>query len=67
MAIDEETKRRIIDLVGQHKTIRQIAKIVNKSSRDVVAVMKQYKQKPQISNPSKPSNSANDYINQKKD
>jgi hypothetical protein len=67
MAIDEETKRRIIDLVGQHKTIRQIAKIVNKSSRDVVAVIKQYKQKPQISNPSKPGNSTDDDRNQEKD
>jgi hypothetical protein len=67
MAIDEETKRRIIDLVGQHKTIRQIAKIVNKSSRDVVAVIKQYNQKPQISNPSKPGDSTNDNRNQEKD
>jgi hypothetical protein len=67
MAIYEETKRRIIDLVGQHKTIRQIAKIVNKSSRDVVAVIKQYNQKPQISNPSRPGDDTNDNRNQEKD
>jgi hypothetical protein len=67
MAIDEETKRRIIDLVEQHKTIRQIAKIVKKSSRDVIAVIKQYNQEPQIPNPSKPGNSTNDNRNQEKD
>jgi hypothetical protein len=33
----------------------------------VVAVIKQYNQKPQISNPSKPGNSANDNRNQEKD
>jgi hypothetical protein len=39
--IDEETKRKIIDLRYQHKKkIREIAKEVKKSSRDVIAVIK---------------------------
>jgi DNA-directed RNA polymerase specialized sigma subunit len=46
MAIDIETKREIIELYfSQRKTIREVAKIVKKSSRDVVAVVKEYKQK----------------------
>jgi hypothetical protein len=41
MTIDEETKRRIIDLhSNEHVTIREIAKIVKKSSRDIIAVLK---------------------------
>jgi hypothetical protein len=67
MAIDEETKRRIIDFVGQHKTIRQIAKIVKKSSRDVIAVIKEHNQKPQTPNPSKPGDSINNDKNQEND
>jgi hypothetical protein len=67
MATDEETKRRIIDLVGQHKTIRQIAKIVKKSSRDVIAVIKEHNQKPQTPNPSKPRDSINDDRNHEND
>ncbi len=67
MAIDEETKSRIIDLVGQHTTIRQVAKIVKKSSRDVTAVIKEHNQKPQIHNPSKPGDSINDDSNQEID
>lgn len=43
--MDEETKRKIIDLYFvQHKTIRETAKIIKKSSRDVVTVIKEYKQ-----------------------
>ena len=41
MTIDEEIKRRIIDLhSNEHVTIREIAKIVKKSSRDIIAVLK---------------------------
>jgi hypothetical protein len=41
MTIDEETKRRIIDLYSnEHVTIREITKIVKKSSRDIIAVLK---------------------------
>jgi hypothetical protein len=40
--IDEETKRKIIDLRIQHKKkIREIAEVVGKSSRDVTAVLKE--------------------------
>ena len=39
MTIDEETKRRIIDLhSNEYVTIREIAKIVKKSSCDIIAV-----------------------------
>ena len=50
--IDEETKRKIIDLRNQHKKkkireivseVAQIVEIVGKSSRDVTAVLKEYK------------------------
>jgi hypothetical protein len=40
--IDEETKRKIIDLRNQHKKkIREIVEIVGKSSRDVTTVLKE--------------------------
>jgi hypothetical protein len=46
MAIDIETKRKVIELYfNQQKNIREIAKEVKKSSRDVVAVVKEHKQK----------------------
>jgi hypothetical protein len=46
MAVDMETKRRVIELYfTQHKNIREIAKEVQKSSRDVVAVVRKHKQK----------------------
>jgi hypothetical protein len=39
--IDEDTKRKIIDLRNQHKKkIREIAEVVCKSSRGVTAVLK---------------------------
>ena len=42
MNIDEETKRKIIDLRNQHKKkIREIVEVVGKSSRDVTAVLKE--------------------------
>jgi predicted HTH domain antitoxin len=42
MMIDEETRRTIIDLYSsQHTTIRQIAKITRKSSRDITAILKE--------------------------
>ena len=45
MAIDEETKRKIIDLYSnQHKTIREITRITKKSSRDITAILKERKQ-----------------------
>src|SRR5215207_1342934 len=50
MAIDIETKRKIIELYfTQRKNIREVAKEVQKSSRDVVAVVKEHKQKLQSS------------------
>ena len=42
MNIDEETRRKIIDLRNQHKKkIREIVGIVGKSSRDVTTVLKE--------------------------
>jgi hypothetical protein len=47
MAIDENTKDKIIDLsFTQHKTIREIARIVGKSSRDIIAVLKKHSTQP---------------------
>ena len=46
MAVDTETKREIIELYfNQRRNIREVAKLVQKSSRDVVAVVKEHKQK----------------------
>ena len=45
MAIDENTKRKIIDLYSnQHKTIREITRITKKSSRDITAMLKEQKE-----------------------
>jgi hypothetical protein len=45
LVIDQETKRRIIDLYSnEHKTIRDLAKISKKSSRDIVAVLRNSEQ-----------------------
>jgi hypothetical protein len=53
MAVGQETKRKIIELYfTQHKNIREIAKEVQKSSRDVVAMVKEHKQELQQSQPS---------------
>jgi hypothetical protein len=42
MAIDENLKEKIKDLrFNQHKTIRKIAKITGKSSRDIILVLKE--------------------------
>ena len=42
MPIDENIKRNIRDLYfDQHKTIRELAKITRKSSRDIIAVIKE--------------------------
>ena len=50
MAIDIETKRKVIVLYfTQHKNIREVAKLVQKSSRDIVAVVKEHKQRLQKS------------------
>ena len=44
--IDEDTKRKIIDLRYQHKKkIREIVEILGKSSRDVTAVLKKNEMK----------------------
>jgi hypothetical protein len=44
MSIDIETKRKILDLYSnQHKTIREITKITRKSSRDIIAILKEQK------------------------
>jgi hypothetical protein len=41
MTVDEETKRRIRDLHSNERiTIREIAKIVKKSRRDIIAILK---------------------------
>jgi hypothetical protein len=41
MPIDENKKRNIRDLYfDQHKTIRELAKITRKSSRDIIAELK---------------------------
>jgi hypothetical protein len=41
MTVDEETKRRIIDLHSNERiSIREIAKIEKKSSRDIIAILK---------------------------
>jgi hypothetical protein len=43
MAVDEETKRRIIDLhSNEYITIREISKIVKKSSRDIISVLRKH-------------------------
>jgi transposase len=50
MPIDEATKRRIMDLYfNEHKSIREIAKITKKSSRDITPVLRtsEYKGKDQ--------------------
>ena len=40
MGIDEETKRKIIDLRSQHKKkIREIVEIVGKSSWDITTIL----------------------------
>jgi hypothetical protein len=53
MTVGQETKRKIIELYFiQHKNIREIAKEVQKSSRDVVAIVKEHKQELQQSQPS---------------
>ena len=60
--VDQETKRKIIELYfAQHKNIREIAKEVQKSSRDVVAMVKEHKQELQQS---QPSMSAGDDVDQ---
>jgi hypothetical protein len=41
LVIDQETRRRIMDLYfNEHKSIREIAKITKKSSRDITAVLR---------------------------
>ena len=50
MVIDQETKRRIMDLYfNEHKSIREIAMITKKSSRDVIPVLRnsEHKRKDQ--------------------
>jgi hypothetical protein len=52
MALDIEAKRKIIELYfAQHKNIREIAKEVQKSSRDVVTMVREHKQKLEQSQP----------------
>ena len=51
MVTGQETKKKIIELYfTQHKNIRQISK-VQKSNRDVVAMIKEHKQEIQESQP----------------
>jgi hypothetical protein len=68
MAIDEETKRRIIDLYfNQRETIRAISAIVKKSSRDIEPVVMEHKQNIQSFQPCIHENSHNDGdVNQQK-
>jgi hypothetical protein len=45
MPIDENIKRNIRDLYfNQHKTIRELAKITRKSSRDITAILREQMQ-----------------------
>ena len=45
MAIDEDTKTKILELyIKKHLTIRKIAKVTKKSSRDITAILKDRKQ-----------------------
>jgi predicted DNA-binding protein YlxM (UPF0122 family) len=65
MAVGQETKRKIIELYfTQHKNIREIAKEVQKSSRDIVAMVKEHKQELQQS---QPSMSLRDDVDQQKE
>ena len=44
MVVDEEEKRRIIDLYfNQGKTIREVCRIVGKSSHDITPVTKEHR------------------------
>jgi hypothetical protein len=66
MAIDEDTKRKIIDLYfSQSKPIRHITNIVKKSSRDIIAVVKEHKQR--LRRASKQEDSISDEKNQAKE
>jgi hypothetical protein len=41
MPVDEQTKRRIIDLsFNEHNTIRDLEKITKKSSRDIISILR---------------------------
>lgn len=41
MPVDKDTRRKIVELyLNEHKTIRDIAKVSKKSSRDIVAVLR---------------------------
>ena len=41
MPVDEETRRKIVELYfNEHKTIRDISKLSKKSSRDIIAVLR---------------------------
>jgi hypothetical protein len=65
MAMDTETKKKVIELYFiHHKNIRGIAKEVQKSSRDIVAVVKEYKQGLQQS--SQASTNEGDNVDQQK-
>ena len=44
MPVDEETRRKIVELyLIEHKTIRDISKLSKKSSRDIVAGFKEFR------------------------
>jgi hypothetical protein len=44
MPVNEEEKRRIIDLYfNQHKTIREVCRKMGKSSHDITPVTKEYR------------------------
>jgi hypothetical protein len=46
MPVDEGIKRRIIELyINERRTIREIAKITKKSSRDIISVLRTHKEK----------------------
>ena len=68
MAVDTETKREIIELYfNQRRNIREVAKLIQKSSRDVVAVVKEHKQKLRSSESSISSIYSGDNVSQPKD
>jgi fructose-1,6-bisphosphatase/sedoheptulose 1,7-bisphosphatase-like protein len=64
--VGQETKRKIIELYfTQHKNIREIAKEVQKSSRNVVIVVKEHKQK--LKQSSQAGINARDDVDQQKE
>ena len=68
LPIDEGTKRRIIELYfNEHKTIREIAKITKKSSRDITPVLRNSEYKGRDQGNEKTDGSDAGQLSQEKD